>query len=280
MSKTSVLGVILVARIVNGSQQATSAAGSVIAFASTLRTVAMLSCNVSETLTINAGADHEKKATTKFRYELVRLLNLSFYCYTLMLKGLKLVTPPASLIPLEGGVMEAEVLSVVSCPTAMVCKWITSLLEEQRQAARITDQQVSVMTTELIKLMKVYQDTHGLQFTPMPAMLNGFSYFFVVVWVYSMAPVIAMMEMHDNGDLNNEGFGLGLAFSFFLALFYFGLYEAGKIIEQPLAGVVDLLPIDEMGHTLSDDLSNLVDDPNDEVPVFLPRPPDARNGKI
>ena len=108
----------------------------------------------------------------------------------------------------------------------------------------------------------------------------GFSYFFVVVWVYSMAPVIAMMEMHDNGDLNNEGFGLGLAFSFFLALFYFGLYEAGKIIEQPLAGVVDLLPIDEMGHTLSDDLSNLVDDPNDEVPVFLPRPPDARNGKI
>ena len=97
---------------------------------------------------------HVPQATTKFRYELVRLLNLSFYCYTLMLKGLKLVTPPASLIPLEGGVMEAEVLSVVSCPTAMVCKWITSLLEEQRQAARITDQQVSVMTTELIKLMK------------------------------------------------------------------------------------------------------------------------------
>ena len=62
---------ILVARIVNGSQQATSAAGSVIAFAFTLRTVAMLSCNVSETLTINAGADHEKKATTMFRDELV-----------------------------------------------------------------------------------------------------------------------------------------------------------------------------------------------------------------
>jgi hypothetical protein len=66
----------------------------------------MLSCNVSETLTISAGADLEKKATAKFRYELVRLLNLAFYSYTLMLKGLKMVTPPASLIPLEGGVME------------------------------------------------------------------------------------------------------------------------------------------------------------------------------
>ena len=37
---------------------------------------------------------------------------------------------------------QAEVLSVVSCPTAMVCKWITNLLEQQRQAQRITDAQV------------------------------------------------------------------------------------------------------------------------------------------
>lgn len=36
-----------------------------IAFASCLRTVAMLSCNVSETLTISAGAEAEKKATAK-----------------------------------------------------------------------------------------------------------------------------------------------------------------------------------------------------------------------
>lgn len=80
----------------------------VISFASGLRTVAMLSCNVSEKLTISAGADLEKKATAKFRYELVRLLNLAFYSYTLMLKGFKLVTPPASLVPLEGGVMEVH----------------------------------------------------------------------------------------------------------------------------------------------------------------------------
>jgi hypothetical protein len=37
---------------------------------------------------------------------------------------------------------QAEVLSVVSCPTAMVCKWITNLLEQQRQAKRITEGQV------------------------------------------------------------------------------------------------------------------------------------------
>jgi hypothetical protein len=48
------------------------------------------------------------------------------------------------------------------------------------------------------------------------------------------------------------------------------------VIEAPLATVVALIPIDEMGHTLSDDLSNLVDDPDDEVPVFLPRPPQQR----
>jgi len=102
------IGLLLVARVVVGSQQATAAAGQVISFASGLRTVAMLSCNVSEKLTISAGADLEKKATAKFRYELVRLLNLAFYSYTLMLKGFKLVTPPASLVPLEGGIMEVS----------------------------------------------------------------------------------------------------------------------------------------------------------------------------
>ena len=81
-----------------------------------------------------------------------------------MLKGLKLVTPPASLIPLEGGVMEAEVLSVVSCPTAMVCKWITSLLEEQRQAARITDQQVLFHTHAHTHTHTTHTHTH----TPRP----------------------------------------------------------------------------------------------------------------
>lgn len=136
--------------------------------------------------------------------------------------------------------------------------------------------QVGVITGELIKLTSCYQATNGLQFTPMPAMLNGFTYFFVVAWVYTITPVVAVMEMHENGKLNNEGFGLSLAFTFFLALFFFGLFEAGKVIEAPLATVVTLIPIDEMGHTLSDDLSNLVDDPDDEVPVFLPRPPQKR----
>jgi len=51
----------------------------VIGFASILRTVAMLSSNVSETLTVSAGAELEKKATAKFRYELVMSLNISLY---------------------------------------------------------------------------------------------------------------------------------------------------------------------------------------------------------
>lgn len=89
-----------------------------------------------------------------------------------------------------------------------------------------------MITGELIKLMTCYQATNGLQFTPMPAMLNGFTYFFVVAWVYTITPVVAVMEMHENGKLNNEGFGLSLAFTFFLALFYFGLFEAGKVIQK------------------------------------------------
>jgi len=106
-----VLGMLLVARVVLGSMRLSEAAANVTAFNKSLRTIAVLSNTVSDALTISAGAELEKKATAKFRYELVRLLNLAFYCYQLMLKGLKLRAPPASLVSnsRDGGKIEAEV---------------------------------------------------------------------------------------------------------------------------------------------------------------------------
>ena len=265
------LGILLVARVVMASLQATAAAQQVFAFANQLRSLAVLSTFVSETFTVAAGADLEKKATSHFRYELVRLLNLAFYCYALMLKGLKLIKPPASLVPLDGSKDEATVLAVVSCPTAMVCKWMSNLLEKQRAASRITDGQLSTFTTELLKLMDIYQTTNGLQLTPMPSVLNGFTYAFLIAWVYSVTPVVAVFELHDNGhsSFNSIGFGMALGFTFFITLFFFGLFEAGKAVEAPLKQVVKLLPLDDLAHTLSDDLSNLVEDRDDEIPVFL-----------
>ena len=47
----------------------------------------------------HAGAEIEKKAVTKYRFELVRLLNLAFYCYSLMLQGMRLAVPPTSCAP-------------------------------------------------------------------------------------------------------------------------------------------------------------------------------------
>jgi hypothetical protein len=68
------------------------------------------------------------------------------------------------------------------------------------------------------------------------------------------------------------GFGLALTIGYtaVLSIFYFGLYEAGKTTEAPLKAVMAMIPMDEIGYVLSDDLSSLVDD--DDVPVFLPRP--------
>ncbi len=274
------LGALLVARVVLGSYQAAAAAQLVVAFANRLRSLAVLAAYVSETFTVAAGAELEKRATANFRYELVRLLNLAFYCYALMLKGLKLMAPPASLLPPKGGKeseAEGAVLAVVSCPTAMVCKWVTNLLEKQRAASRLTDGQLAVFTTELIKLMEVYAATNGLQIAPMPAALNGFTYAFLIAWLYSVTPVVAVFELHDNGhgSFNALGFGMSVGFSFFIGLFFFGLFEAGKLVEAPLKQAVKLIPLDDLGHTLSDDLSNLVEDPDDDIPVFLTRDDDG-----
>jgi predicted membrane chloride channel (bestrophin family) len=68
-----------------------------------------------------------------------------------------------------------------------------------------------------------------------------------------------------------HGAAASQVYAFILSLFMFGLYEAGKVIEAPLQTVLNLVPLDDMSFTLSDDLTNLVDDPDNNVPVFLDR---------
>lgn len=103
-----VLGVLLVTRIALSTVAVFEAVKKVQAFSKACRTLAVLSSYVNETLTISAGAELEKKAVRKFRYELVRLLNMAVYSYHLMLKGLKLTVLPPSLRA-EGAKMESEV---------------------------------------------------------------------------------------------------------------------------------------------------------------------------
>ena len=106
----TVLGFLLVARIVLGLNAVSEAAAKVQAFNKACRTLAVISSFVAETMTISAGAELEKKAVTKFRYELVRLLNLSVFTYHLMLEGKRIEVPPPAL---KGGKNEAEVCALV-----------------------------------------------------------------------------------------------------------------------------------------------------------------------
>lgn len=306
-----VLGMLLVARVVLGSMRLSEAAANVTAFNKSLRTIAVLSNTVSDALTISAGAELEKKATAKFRYELVRLLNLAFYCYQLMLKGLKLRAPPASLVSnsRDGGKIEAEVrarpapgpcarqlgsavgaraprhpppttlrpppqvLGAVSNPTVMVCKYLAALIEQQRQAGRVTNEQATAFVGEIAKVIDTYHASRAQLLAPMSASMGAFTYFFVVVWMYTVCVVIAWNEDTDTATLGGTasmgGVGLPMGLSFGLSLFVFGLYEAGTVVEQPLKEAIDLVPLEASGFELSDDLSNLVDDPDSSVPVFL-----------
>ncbi|KAL1498756.1 hypothetical protein AB1Y20_014066 [Prymnesium parvum] len=135
-----VLGMLLLLRISLGTAAVATAASKVQSFNKACRTLAVLSSYVGETLTISAGAELEKKAVAKFRFELVRLLNLAVFSYHLMLKGLKMTIPPVSM-RVEGSKMESEILASCSNPSIMVVKWITLLIEQQRQAQRIGNEQ-------------------------------------------------------------------------------------------------------------------------------------------
>lgn len=115
-----ILGMLLVARVIIGVSRMYDGISQVQSFAKSCRTLAVLSVSVGETLTISAAAEVEKKATSRFRYELVRLLNMSFFCYTLMLQGMKLAVPPTSLRATEDTKLESEILSAVENPTVSI----------------------------------------------------------------------------------------------------------------------------------------------------------------
>ena len=84
-----------------------------------------------------------------------------------------------------------------------------------------------------------------------------------------VAFMIACFAATLGGTASMGGVGLPMGLSFGLSLFVFGLYEAGTVVEQPLKEAIDLVPLEASGFELSDDLSNLVDDPDSSVPVFL-----------
>jgi hypothetical protein len=265
-----VLGLLLVGRIILGTSRVQTVASHVQQFTKSCRQMAVLSTFVAETLTVSAGAEMEKKAIGKFRFELVRLLNMAFYCFTLMLEGQKLAVPPSSLQRPDGSMQEMNILSAVDNPTVMICKMIASLLEQQRAAKRISNEQMSVLMVKISDLIEAYHMSLSNVLAPTTSAFASFTYTMTVIFVYTVGPIIAINELEANMQFGGVGLSLTIFYTLLLSLFYFGLYEAGKPVDAPLASLTATLAIEEMFYVLSDDLSSLVDD--DSVPVFLPRP--------
>jgi len=263
-----VLGTLLGARIVIGLYRVWEASKLVQDFNKVCRTMAVMTTFVGETLTVSAGAEIEKTAVAHFRFELVRLLNLAFYCYQLMLSGMKMSTPPSSLAP-SGGSSEMAILSTVENPTVMVCKMIASAVEQQRAAKRISNEQTAVLMQKISELIETYHASLGLLLAPVDASFSSLTFFFTIIFSYTLGPIIAVNELGPELTYGHLGLTFTIFYSFMLSLFYFALYEAGKALEAPLKTAIAMVAIDDMGYTLSDDLSSLVDD--DSVPVFLPR---------
>jgi len=197
----------------------------------------------------------------------VRLLNLSFYCYTLMLQGMKLAVPPTSLRA-DDGKQEAEILATVENPAVMTSKLIVSLVEQQRAAKRISSEQAAAYQAKVCELVGCYHSTLALALAPPPIALTSFAFFFTAAWAYSAGAVLAVTELCSNEYSTGFGLLLTVAYSSFISLFVFGLYEAGNVAEAPLKAVADLSALDELTTSLSDDLASLVDD---AVPVFIPK---------
>ena len=297
------LGILLIARVVMGAYLVNAATSNVYKFTKACRSLAVHSTSVTEPLTVAAGAEIEKKAVSKFRYELVRLLNLAFYCYSLTLQGMRLAVPPTPLRAGKDAKSEDEVLSAVENPTVMVAKMIASLLEQQRAAKRIsneqvrqharqqhithilqthtlwlscplthtslTSRQVGVLMGIVNELIDAYHSSLALLLSPGPVSMSAFTYFFTAAWAYYTGAALAVIELGDSVEFETFGLGLTLVYTAFLSLFIFGLYEAGNIVEAPIKATMALLVTEDISHTLSDDLASLIDD--DTVPVFLPK---------
>jgi len=135
------------------------------------------------------------------------------------------------------------------------------------------DSQVAAMMGKVDDLVDAYHSSLSTTLAPSSITLNSFAKFFVVVWVYTASPVLACKELAENpGAGMSMGFFLALGYTFMTALFFFGLYEAGTIMEKPVAAVTQLVPLDDLKYALSADLTDLVDDPEDSVPIFLTPP--------
>ena len=229
-----VLGIMLVVRIVLGYNRTVEASKQVQDFNKSCRQLAVLATFVGETLTVSAGAEIEKKATQNFKYEVVRLLNMASYCFQLMLNGMKLVMPPSSL-KAEGSSNESQILSAVENPTVMVCKMMASLLEQQRAAKRISNEQTGVLTSKITDLIDTYHNALALMLAPTPTAFSSLTFFFTLAFAYTVGPVIAINELGDNAQFASFGLMLTVSYTCVLSLFFFGLHEAGKTIEVPAA---------------------------------------------
>jgi len=266
-----VLGLMLTTRILLGSSRAFEAGALLPKFCQSCRTMAVLATHVSETLTIPAGAAMEKAATAGFRYELVRHLNLAWYLFKAMLMDVKVNEAPLALRAQKSS--EAQVHRSVKNPTIVVVKMISKLLDKQLAADRISASNVALFNSELAKLIETYHAAQSMQLSPPSVALEGFTKFFTVVWVYTVCPIVSLTELSHGSKSTSAGFVMALCYSFVLGLFFFGLFEAGKLVVKPVKAIMAVTDLEEMTATLSDDLANLVDDPDGEVPVFLPGSP-------
>jgi len=268
-----ILGFVLTSRIFIGSTRAYQAAACKQAFCKECRTVALLATTVTETLTISAGAEQEKQATSEFRLELVRYLNLSWYLFKAMLMEVKVVKPPPALKKKAGGSAEAQIFASKN-PTLMVVKFMAKLLQSQLAAGRIAAAEVPLFWSSFTKMVEIYHETQSLALSAPSVALQGFCYFFTFVWVYTLCPVLAITMQSENpgATFPAGGFLPTLFGSFFVGLFFFGLLEAGKLVEKPIKAMVAVSDLEGLTVALSEDLTSLIDDPDGEVPVFLPSP--------
>jgi len=260
-----VLGGLLIVRVVVGIYRVHEAAMLVQDFAKSCRTIAVLSAFVSETLTISAAAEIEKSAITRFRFELSRLLNLAFSHYNQTLMGMKVIMPATPLRASEDKT-ESELLAASHSPTVMVCKLLAGLFEQQRAAKRITAEQTALVGSKISDMVATYHSTRAVLLAPSPVSLSSFTFFFTSAWAYTAGPAMALKLLETAPSTGV----LPLAvYTFSLSLFFFGLYQAGEIVEEPLVYVTELINTKDTAHTLSDDLASII---GGDVPVFLPPP--------
>merc|ERR1712226_549357 len=129
--------------------------------------------------------------------------------------------------------------------------------------------------SSMSKMVEAYHDSQSLHLSAPSVALEGFCKFFTFMWVYTACPILGVVMENANESIDVievGGFIPTLLGSFVLGLFFFGLLEAGKLVEKPVAAMVAISDLEGLTVSMSNDLANLIDDPDGEVPVFLPNP--------